>query len=313
MHGMYSAVTAIQKCDLLISLGARFDDRVTGKIHGLRASRQGDPRRHRPGRVQQSPLRGRGDPVQLSRQCFGPLTPRRRRRTTWTSGGRRSVPGRSSTRSSTTSPSPTDHFVPSTSSRRSAPRPAGTIVSAGVGQHQMWASQFWKFEEPGTWINSGGAGTMGFGVPAAIGAKVGRPDRTVWCIDGDGCFQMTAQELVTARSEGIPIKVAILNNAYLGMVRQWQEMFYDERYSEVLPFRGPARLRQVGRGHGLCRTARDEPQADARGHRRGQHHQRRSRVIDFRTDSSEKVFPMVAAGASNDDIQVHPSQRGGSK
>ena len=109
-------------------------------------------------------------------------------------------------------------------------RPADTIVTAGVGQHQMWTAQFWPFEEPGTWINSGGAGTMGFGVPAAIGAKVGRPERTVWCIDGDGCFQMTAQELVTARSEGIPIKVAILNNAYLGMVRQWQEMFYDERY-----------------------------------------------------------------------------------
>ncbi len=119
-----------------------------------------------------------------------------------------------------------DRFAPNTSSRllRRARRP-GTIVTSGVGQHQMWASQFWKFEEPGTWVNSGGAGTMGFGVPAAIGAKVGRPDRTVWCIDGDGCFQMTAQELVTARAEGIPIKVAILNNAYLGMVRQWQEMF----------------------------------------------------------------------------------------
>ncbi len=108
-----------------------------------------------------------------------------------------------------------------------------TIVVAGVGQHQMWASQYWKFEHPYTWVNSGGAGTMGFAVPAAIGAKVGRPDRTVWAIDGDGCFQMTAQELVTASSEQIPVKIAILNNAYLGMVRQWQEMFYGERYSEV--------------------------------------------------------------------------------
>ena len=120
----------------------------------------------------------------------------------------------------------------------------------------MWASQYWKFEEPGTWVNSGGAGTMGFGVPAAIGAKVGRPDRTVWCIDGDGCFQMTAQELVTARSEGIPIKVAILNNAYLGMVRQWQEMFYEERYSEVYSQRRSSRLREVGRGDGLRGSAR---------------------------------------------------------
>ena len=151
---------------------------------------------------------------------------------------------------------------------------------------------------------------MGFGVPAAIGAKAGRPDRTVWTIDGDGCFQMTAQELVTARSEGIPIKVAILNNAYLGMVRQWQEMFYDERYSEVylsadLPdyvkwaeSMGCVGLRATNVKEmddviSEANTINDVPV-----------------VIDFRTDVTEKVFPMVAAGASNDDIMVHPSQRG---
>jgi acetolactate synthase small subunit len=111
--------------------------------------------------------------------------------------------------------------------------PEDCIVASGVGQHQMWASQYWTFRHPYTWINSGGLGTMGFSVPAAIGAKVGRPDRMVWAIDGDGCFQMTAQELVTAAAERIPVKIAILNNAYLGMVRQWQEMFYEERYSEV--------------------------------------------------------------------------------
>ena len=111
--------------------------------------------------------------------------------------------------------------------------PDDTIVVSGVGQHQMWASQLWHFNHPYTWINSGGLGTMGYAVPAAIGAKVGQPDRMVWAIDGDGCFQMTAQELVTASSERIPVKIAILNNAYLGMVRQWQELFYGERYSEV--------------------------------------------------------------------------------
>ncbi len=111
--------------------------------------------------------------------------------------------------------------------------PSDCIVASGVGQHQMWTSQYWHFNHPYTWINSGGLGTMGFSVPAAIGAKVGRPDRIVWAIDGDGCFQMTAQELVTATTERIPVKIAILNNAYLGMVRQWQEMFYEERYSEV--------------------------------------------------------------------------------
>ena len=111
--------------------------------------------------------------------------------------------------------------------------PDDSIVASGVGQHQMWTSQYWRFNHPYTWVNSGGLGTMGFAVPAAIGAKVGRPDRMVWAVDGDGCFQMTAQELVTASAERIPVKVAILNNAYLGMVRQWQEMFYEERYSEV--------------------------------------------------------------------------------
>ena len=111
--------------------------------------------------------------------------------------------------------------------------PDDTILASGVGQHQMWASQHWRFEHPYTWVNSGGLGTMGFAVPAAIGAKVGCPEKTVWAVDGDGCFQMTAQEMVTAAAERIPVKIAILNNAYLGMVRQWQELFYEERYSEV--------------------------------------------------------------------------------
>ena len=111
--------------------------------------------------------------------------------------------------------------------------PDDTICVSGVGQHQMWTSQLWKFNQPYTWVNSGGLGTMGYAVPAAVGAKTGMPDRMVWAIDGDGCFQMTAQELVTASAERIPVKIAILNNAYLGMVRQWQELFYEERYSEV--------------------------------------------------------------------------------
>src|SRR5256886_5576659 len=117
--------------------------------------------------------------------------------------------------------------------------PEDCIVVSGVGQHQMFASQYWKFRHPYTWVNSGGLGTMGFAVPAAIGAKVGRPDKTVWAIDGDGCFQMTAQELTTASLERIPVKIAILNNSYLGMVRQWQGLFYEERYSEGYPSPDP--------------------------------------------------------------------------
>ena len=155
--------------------------------------------------------------------------------------------------------------------------PEGTILVSGVGQHQMWSSQYWRFNEPYTWVNSGGLGTMGFCVPAAIGAKVGRPDRTVWAIDGDGCFQMTAQELVTASVERIPIKVGILNNSYLGMVRQWQEMFYDERYSEVYLSPELPDFVKWAEAMGCVGIRVDQPGRGAAGHRQGQLHRRSSR------------------------------------
>ena len=129
---------------------------------------------------------------------------------------------------------------------------------AGVGQHQMWAAQFIKYEKPRTWLNSGGLGTMGYAVPAAMGAKFGRPDAEVWAIDGDGCFQMTNQELATCAVEGAPIKVAVINNGNLGMVRQWQTLFYEERYIQTdLATHSPPDpgLRQAGRGAGLRRIA----------------------------------------------------------
>jgi acetolactate synthase-1/2/3 large subunit len=186
--------------------------------------------------------------------------------------------------------------------------PAGTIVAAGVGQHQMWASQWWQFNTPRSWINSGGAGTMGFCVPAAIGAKVGRPGATVWGIDGDGCFQMTAQELVTAASEGIPVKIAILNNSYLGMVRQWQELFYEERYSEV--YLSPDLPDYAGWAEAMgcvgitVDCAADVDAAIERANRIDD----RPVVIDFRTDAFEKVYPMVPAGATNDAIILGPCE-----
>jgi len=309
MHGMYAAVTAIQKSDLLISLGARFDDRVTGKIPTFAAN----------AKVIHVDI----DKAEFNKVRFADVAIRSNVAAVleaWDAAGASpqnlDVWWKEIDAWRETYPLVYDEpvegallrpqFVVEALAAAAAP---GTIVASGVGQHQMWASQFWKYEEPGTWINSGGAGTMGFGVPAAIGAKAGRPDRTVWCIDGDGCFQMTAQELVTARAEGIPIKVAILNNAYLGMVRQWQEMFYDERYSEVylspdLPdyvkwaeAMGCVGLRAttIEEMHAAIATANSINDVPV--------------VIDFRTDSSEKVFPMVAAGASNDDIMVHPLQR----
>jgi acetolactate synthase-1/2/3 large subunit len=173
----------------------------------------------------------------------------------------------------------------------------------------MWASQLWKFKHPNTWINSGGLGTMGYAVPAADGAKVGRHDRMVWAVDGDGCFQMTAQELVTASAERIPIKVAILNNAYLGMVRQWQEMFYEERYSEVYLSPDLPDYVKWAEAMGCIGMRVESPEEVLPAIEKANEIDDRPVVIDFRTDSREKVFPMVPAGASNDDIVVHPSQR----
>ena len=191
--------------------------------------------------------------------------------------------------------------------------PDDTIVVSGVGQHQMWASQYWNFRYPYTWVNSGGLGTMGFAVPAAVGAKVGRPDKMVWAIDGDGCFQMTAQELVTAASERIPVKVAILNNAYLGMVRQWQEMFYEERYSEV--YLSPDLPDYVGWAEAMgCVAFRaEEPDEVQPVIDKANEIDDRPVVIEFRTDTREKVYPMVPAGGSNDDIIVDPSQGEGGR
>jgi acetolactate synthase-1/2/3 large subunit len=191
--------------------------------------------------------------------------------------------------------------------------PDDTIVASGVGQHQMWASQYWSFNHPYTWVNSGGAGTMGFAVPAAIGAKVGRPDKTVWAIDGDGCFQMTAQELVTASAERIPVKIAILNNAYLGMVRQWQELFYAERYSEVYLSPDLPDYVKWAEAMGCVGLRVESAEEVAPAIEKANGIDDRPVVIDFRTDAFEKVYPMVAAGASNDDIIVGPSEGEGGR
>ena len=178
---------------------------------------------------------------------------------------------------------------------------------AGVGQHQMWAAQFIKYEKPRTWINSGGLGTMGFAVPAAMGAKLARPDAEVWAIDGDGCFQMTNQELATCAIEGAPIKVAIINNGNLGMVRQWQTLFYDERYSQTdlatHSHRIPdfVKLAEALGCVGL-RCEREEDVVDVINQARAIND--RPVVIDFIVGADAQVWPMVAAGTSNDEIQA---------
>ena len=186
------------------------------------------------------------------------------------------------------------------------------VYVAGVGQHQMWAAQFIDYENPGTWINSGGLGTMGFAVPAAMGAKTGRPDATVWAIDGDGCFQMTNQELATCAIEGIPIKVAIINNGSLGMVRQWQTLFYNERYSNTDLHRTAERkltgtripdFVKLAEAYG-CEGIRCEETADVdKVIERAMAIDDRPVVVDFIVHRDAMVWPMVAAGTSNNDIK----------
>ena len=316
MHGHYTAVTAMQQSDLLVSLGARFDDRVTGKISAFAPDAKIvhvdiDPAEL--GKVRVPDVGIAGDCRQvieemlLAMDARGDLPPVQDLAPWWKQidEWRARFPlYYEDVEGGAIKPQNVVEQL-----RDAAP--VDTVVVAGVGQHQMWASQYWNFEYPYTWVNSGGAGTMGFAVPAAIGAKVGRPDRTVWAIDGDGCFQMTAQELVTASSEQIPVKIAILNNAYLGMVRQWQEMFYEERYSEVYLSPDLPDYVKWAEAMGCVGIRAETPEDVGPAIEKANSVDDRPVVVDFRTDAFEKVYPMVAAGSSNDDIVVHPHQAAG--
>jgi acetolactate synthase-1/2/3 large subunit len=181
------------------------------------------------------------------------------------------------------------------------------VYTAGVGQHQMWAAQFIRYERPRSWVNSGGLGTMGFAVPAAMGAKLGLPDTTVWCIDGDGCFQMTNQELATCAIENIPIKVAVINNGNLGMVRQWQNLFYAERYSNTDLGTHKHRipdfklLAEAMGCVGLRCEAKDKVDEVIN---QAMEINDRPVVIDFVVGADAQVWPMVAAGTSNDEVKT---------
>jgi acetolactate synthase-1/2/3 large subunit len=182
--------------------------------------------------------------------------------------------------------------------------PEGIYV-AGVGQHQMWAAQFVKYENPRTWLNSGGLGTMGYAVPAAMGAKVGAPDTTVWAIDGDGCFQMTNQELVTCSLNNIPIKVAIINNESLGMVRQWQTLFYEGRYSNTnLESKRIPDFVKLADAMGCVGLTCDRPEDVDAIIKQANSINDQPVVVDFRVFRDAMVWPMVAAGTSNDDIKI---------
>jgi acetolactate synthase-1/2/3 large subunit len=318
MHGSYAAVMALQRCDLLVALGSRFDDRVTGKISAFAPDAKVihvdiDPAEI--GKVRRPDVAIVADAKVAIEQIteavlarVGAAVPQRQLASWWEicGGWKRDLPFTYDGRGETMMGGPLKpEFVVE---QLRAATPPGTILVSGVGQHQMWAAQYWQFDEPRTWINSGGLGTMGFAVPAAIGAKVGRPDAMVWAVDGDGCFQMTAQELVTATAERIPVKIAILNNAYLGMVRQWQHMFYEERYSEVYLSPDLPDYVKWAESMGCVGMKVTNAEEVLPAIEKANAINDRPVVIDFRTDSMEHVYPMVPAGLSNDEILVHPSQ-----
>ncbi len=311
MHGNFTAVTAMQKADLLVALGSRFDDRVTGKVGEFAPEAKIihvdiDPAEL--GKVRRPDVPIVGDcrnvierlvtavRTDKGKRDWPDLTPWRNQISAWQ--------GEFPLTYEQYEDGPLKPQFCIESLRDHTPE--DTIVASGVGQHQMWTSQHWKFRHPYTFINSGGLGTMGFAVPAAIGAKVGMPERMVWAVDGDGCFQMTAQELVTASAERIPVKIAILNNAYLGMVRQWQELFYEERYSEVYLSPDLPDYVKWAEAMGCVGFRVDTPDDVVPTIEKANEIDDRPVVIDFRTDYREKVYPMVPAGQSNDNIIIGP-------
>ena len=306
MHGSVSAVTALQKSDLLITLGARFDDRVTGKLSSFAPKARVihvdiDPAEIGKNRSVDVPINGDLKPVIKALTIAMKAKPKLDLGSWWSALNKLKATypvGFTTPADGGLAP----QYVIKRIGEISGP---DSIYAAGVGQHQMWAAQFVNYEKPRTWLNSGGLGTMGYAVPAAMGAKVGAPDTTVWAIDGDGCFQMTNQELVTCALNNIPIKVAIINNESLGMVRQWQTLFYEGRYSNTdLKSKHVPDFVKLADAMGCvglrCESA-DEVDATIE---KAMSINDQPVVVDFRVHRDAMVWPMVAAGTSNDDIMI---------
>jgi acetolactate synthase-1/2/3 large subunit len=311
MHGTVPAVLALQEADLLIALGARFDDRVTGKAALFAPNAQVvhvdiDPAEISKIRTADVPIVGDLKDVLVDLEgAFRGVAPEGSDIDEWWSfldGLRSEFPlGYAQPSDGLMSP----QYVIQRIGELTGPE---GVYAAGVGQHQMWAAQFIKYERPNSWLNSGGAGTMGYAVPAAMGAKVAEPDRVVWAIDGDGCFQMTNQELATCTINQIPIKVAIINNSSLGMVRQWQTLFYDGRYSHTSLNTGHGTARipdfvKLAEAYG-CLAIRVEKEEDVDAAiQTALDTNDRPVVIDFVVSADAMVWPMVPQGVSNSYIQ----------
>jgi acetolactate synthase I/II/III large subunit len=310
MHGTVAAVGALQKSDLLITLGARFDDRVTGKLSSFAPDATVihadiDPAEISKNRTADVPIVG--DCREVIADLIVAI------QAELDAGGSFDYAPWWRQLDQLRGTYPLGYDVPAGGEvapqyvieRLGAIAGPEAVYCAGVGQHQMWAAQFVRYEKPNSWINSGGLGTMGFAVPAAMGAKVGRPDAIVWAIDGDGCFQMTNQELATCALNDIPIKVAVINNGSLGMVRQWQTLFYDSRYSNTdLHSRRIPDFVKLADAYG-CVGLRCDAAADVDATiDKAMAVDDRPVVVDFVVHQDAMVWPMVAAGTSNDDIMV---------
>ena len=309
MHGTVAAVTALQKADLLITLGARFDDRVTGKLSSFAPNAKilhADIDPAEIGKNRRADVAVVGD-LKLTIAALIPAVKAEFKKSKPDLGAWWKQVNSWRERFPLAYDLPADgavspQYVIERIGKISGP---DSIYVAGVGQHQMWASQFISYEKPRTWLNSGGLGTMGYAVPAAMGAKVGAPDTTVWAIDGDGCFQMTNQELVTCALNNIPIKVAIINNESLGMVRQWQTLFYNQRYSNTeLQSKRIPDFAKLAEAMGCVGLSCDKPEDVDRVIQQAMEINDRPVVVDFSVHRDAMVWPMVAAGTSNDDIVV---------
>ena len=311
MHGCYPAVAALQEADLLVALGARFDDRVTGRLADFAPRARVvhadiDPAEIGKNRIPDVAITGDLRPAVAGlRDALAELIsaegpPDTRAWIAVTSRWKRQFPLRYTQ-------DPGGPLKPQyVTERLSALTGGNAVVVAGVGQHQMHAAQHYSFTRPRSWINSGGLGTMGFAVPAAMGAQVGRPGETVVAIDGDGCFQMTAQELATCAVEKLPIKVMLFNNGFLGMVRQWQELFYDERYSEVELGTAIPDYVKLAEAYGCTGLRCERPEDVDATLDKALAVTDTPVVVDFRVHDREGVFPMVPAGQSNDQIVLGP-------
>ncbi|NYV74942.1 acetolactate synthase large subunit [Streptomyces sp. UH6] len=322
MHGSVAAVTGLQKADLIVALGARFDDRVTGRLdsfapHAKVVHADIDPAEIGKNREADVPIVGD------AREVIADLVQAVQKE--HSEGNRADLDAWWADLDRWRENYPLGYELPADGSlspqqvieRIGQLAPEGTIFTAGVGQHQMWAAHFLQHEKPATWLNSGGAGTMGYAVPAAMGAKAGRPERAVWAIDGDGCFQMTNQELTTCALNNIPIKVAVINNGALGMVRQWQTLFYNQRYSNTVLHSGPGadatgpsagtrvpdfvKLSEAMGCHAIrCESPEDLDKVIEEANSIND----RPVVVDFIVHEDAMVWPMVPAGTSNDEIMA---------